>query len=205
MVLDIDNLKYVNDTFGHDFGDILITEIAHRLEAACGHGCVVSRFVGDEFTIIPPLSTDAGEARRRAEQIRTAMNDVFTVRGTEIITTASIGVVVYPEDGECVESLLKNGEAAMYQAKKEGKNAICFYTRELNSQLEERFALEAKLHKAIERGEFSLKYQPQINHAHGSVVGVEALLRWTPTGEAPVAPDAVYTDSGGERHDRGGR
>ncbi|MFA7402742.1 MAG: EAL domain-containing protein [Pelobacteraceae bacterium] len=189
MVLDIDNLKYVNDTFGHDFGDILLREIAHRLEVVCGQSCVVSRFVGDEFVIIPPLSTDIDDSRKRAEQIRTAMNDVFVVKSTDIITTASIGVVVYPEDGECVESLLKNGEAAMYQAKNEGKNAICFYTRELNSRLEERFALEAKLHKAIEHGEFSLHYQPQINHVHGTVIGVEALLRWTPTGETPIPPD----------------
>ena len=188
MVLDIDNLKYVNDTFGHEFGDVLIKNIAHRLEAVCGHDCIVSRFVGDEFIIIPPLSSDADDARRRAELIRAAMNDVFTVKGTEIMTTASIGVVVYPEDGECVESLLKNAEAAMYQAKKDGKNAISFYTRELNSQLEARFALEAKLHKALDRGEFSLNYQPQINPALGTVIGVEALLRWAPTGEGPVSP-----------------
>ena len=188
MVLDIDNLKYVNDTFGHEFGDFLIKEIARRLETVCGHSCVVSRFVGDEFVVIPPLSSDSADAGRRAELIRRAMNDVFVVKGTEIIATASIGVVVYPEDGECVESLLKNGEAAMYQAKKEGRNAICLYSRELNSRLEERFALEAKLHKALDRGEFSLNYQPQIDHAHGRVVGAEALLRWTPAGEAPVTP-----------------
>jgi diguanylate cyclase (GGDEF)-like protein/PAS domain S-box-containing protein len=188
MVLDIDNLKFVNDTFGHEFGDCLIKEISRRLEAVCGHSCVVSRFVGDEFTIIPPLSTDVDDARQRAEKILGAMNDVFTVRGTEIIATASIGVVLYPEDGECVESLLKNGEAAMYEAKKNGKNSISFYTRELNSQLEERFALEAKLHKALELGEFSLNYQPQIDHSHGTVIGVEALLRWTPVGSASVSP-----------------
>ncbi|MDD2540408.1 MAG: EAL domain-containing protein [Desulfuromonadaceae bacterium] len=188
LVLDIDNLKYVNDTFGHEFGDLLIKEIARRLEAVCGHSCVVSRFVGDEFTVIPPLSMCADDATLRAEQIRSAMNEVFTVKGTEIIATASIGVVFYPEDGECVESLLKNGEAAMYQAKKEGKNSICFYTHELNSQLEKRFALEAKLHKAIDHGEFSLNYQPQIDHARGTVIGAEALLRWTPAGEDPVPP-----------------
>ena len=188
MVLDIDNLKYVNDTFGHEFGDLLIKEIGLRLESVCGQNSVVSRFVGDEFTVIPPLSADAADARQRAEQIRAAMNDVFIVRETEIKTTASIGVVVYPEDGECVESLLKNGEAAMYQAKKDGKNTICFYTSELNNQLKERFALEAKLHKALDRGEFNLNYQPQINQIHGSIIGVEALLRWTPTGEAPVSP-----------------
>jgi diguanylate cyclase (GGDEF)-like protein/PAS domain S-box-containing protein len=188
MVLDVDNLKFVNDTFGHEFGDILITEIARRLETVCGNNCVISRFVGDEFTIIPPLSTDADDARRRAEQIRSAMNEAFVVNGTEIITTASIGVVVYPEDGESVASLLKNGESAMYQAKKEGKNGICFYTRELNRQLEERFALEAMLHKALDLGEFSLNFQPQINQALGSIIGVEALLRWTPGGEVPVSP-----------------
>ncbi len=188
MVLDIDNLKYVNDTFGHKFGDILLKEIARRLETVCGHSSVVSRFVGDEFTIIPPLSTDADDARQRAEKILGAMNDVFTIRGTEIIATASIGVVLYPEDGECAESLLKNGEAAMYQAKKEGKNSICLYNRELNSQLEERFELEAKLHKALDLGEFCLNYQPQIDHVNGTVIGVEALLRWTPTGAARVPP-----------------
>lgn len=188
MVLDIDNLKYVNDTFGHDFGDALITEIARRLEAACGHTCVVSRFVGDEFTIVLPVSSESNDAKDKAAQIRDAMNTVFTVRETDIITTASIGVAVFPADGDSVEGLLKNGEAAMYQAKKEGKNAICFYNRELNSQLQERFALEAKLHKALERNEFALEYQPQIDHVRGTVIGVEALLRWTPTGEIPVVP-----------------
>ncbi len=188
MVLDIDNLKYVNDTFGHDFGDNLIKEIARRLETVCGSTSVVSRFVGDEFTIIPPLLTVADDARQWAERIRNAMNAVFVVKGTEIITTASIGVVVSPDDGDCVENLLKNGEAAMYQAKQDGKNAVCFYSAELNSQLEKRFALEAKLHKALDQGEFSLNYQPQIRHAHGSVIGVEALLRWTPAGEEPVSP-----------------
>ncbi len=188
MVLDIDNLKFVNDTFGHEFGDLLLKEIANRLELVCGYDCFVSRFVGDEFTIIPPLSTDLSAAQLKARQIRDAMNNVFSVKGTEIVTTASIGVVVYPEDGECVESLLKNGEAAMYQAKKEGKNSICFYTRELNNRLEERFAMEARLHRAMERDEFSLNYQPQINRELGTVVGVEALLRWTPSGEATVSP-----------------
>jgi diguanylate cyclase (GGDEF)-like protein/PAS domain S-box-containing protein len=188
MVLDIDNFKYVNDTFGHEFGDILLIEIASRLKTVCGGSCVVSRFVGDEFTLIPPLSTNAGDAQLRAGEIRNAMNGVFTVMGMEIVATASIGVVLYPEDGESVESLLKNAEAAMYQAKKEGKNAVCFYTRELNRQLDERFVLEAKLRRAIERGEFTLNYQPQINLEDGSVIGAEALLRWTPTGEAPVNP-----------------
>lgn len=188
LVLDIDNLKSVNDTFGHDFGDLLLKEIARRLELVCGQGCFLSRFVGDEFTVILPLSTEADQAVFVGEKIRGAMNEPFIVKNTEIVTTASIGFVVYPEDGECVESLLKNAEAAMYQAKKIGKNMVSFYTRELNGQLQERFMLESKLRKALERGEFSLQYQPQINQAKGTIAGVEALLRWTPHGEAPVSP-----------------
>jgi len=192
MLLDVDNLKFVNDTFGHNFGDLLLEEVARRLEIVCGYKSFVARFVGDKFTIIPPLSEDAVDAKQHAEQyaeqILAVLNTVFIVKGTEINTTANIGVVVYPEDGECVESLLKNAEIAMYQAKKEGKNAICFYTRELNQQMEERFALEAKLHKAMDLGEFSLNYQPQISQVHGTIIGVEALLRWAPTGETPVSP-----------------
>ena len=188
IVLDVDNLKFVNDTFGHEFGDLLIKKIAGRLKAVCGEGCVVSRFVGDEFTVIPPLATAAVDSRHYAEQIRIAMNDVFVVKDTEIIVTASLGVVVYPDDGDSIEHLLKNGEAAMYQAKKEGKNTICFYTSELSSQLEKRFALEAKLHKALDRGEFSLNYQPQIDIVSGTIKGVEALLRWTPAGEDQIPP-----------------
>jgi len=199
MVLDIDNLKSVNDTFGHEFGDLLLKQIAQRLEWVCGHACIVSRFVGDEFVVIPPLSAVVEDAVALAEKIRSAMNGVFEIKGTDVITTASIGVVMYPEDGECVESLLKNAEAAMYQAKKDGRNTICFYTRELNHQLEQRFAMETRLHKALERGEFSLQYQPQINQATGRIVGVEALLRWTPTGEEPVSPTQfipILEDSG---------
>ncbi|MBC7963275.1 MAG: EAL domain-containing protein [Steroidobacteraceae bacterium] len=188
LVLDVDNLKSVNDIFGHGFGDLLLTEIAHRLELVCGAGCFVSRFVGDEFVVVLPLSSEADLAVFLGEKIRGALNEVFQIKGTEIVTTVSIGVVVYPEDGECVESLLKNAEAAMYQAKKIGKNMVSFYSSELNNQLEQRFLLESRLHKALERGEFSLQYQPQINRASGAIVGAEALLRWTPAGEAPVSP-----------------
>ncbi len=188
MVLDIDNLKYVNDTFGHEFGDLLLKEIARRLEKACGFTSFISRFVGDEFIIIPPFITEAGQTVQFADTIHAAMNEVFVIKGTEIISTASIGVVVYPEDGESVESLLKNAEAAMYQAKKECKNAVCFYTQELNFQLEQRFAMETRLHKALERDEFSLQYQPQIGLPDGGIVGMEVLLRWAPGGEEAVSP-----------------
>lgn len=188
LVLDIDNLKFVNDTFGHEFGDLLLKEIARRLEMSGGLGSFISRFVGDEFIIVLPPTTDAGQAVVFAEMIHSAMNEAFVIKGSEIMSTASIGVAVYPEDGNSVESLLKNAEAAMYQAKKDCKNAVCFYTSELNFQLEQRFTMESKLYKALERDEFSLLYQPQIGLPDGGIIGMEALLRWTPKGEEVVSP-----------------
>ncbi|HBA72723.1 MAG TPA: two-component system response regulator [Geobacter sp.] len=188
LVLDIDNLKFVNDTFGHEFGDLLLKEIARRLEMSGGLGSFISRFVGDEFIIVLPPTTEANQAVQFAEMIHSAMNEAFVIKGSEIMSTASIGVAVYPEDGKSVESLLKNAEAAMYQAKKDCKNAVCFYTSELNFQLEQRFAMESKLYKALERDEFSLLYQPQIGLPDGGIIGMEALLRWTPKGEEVVSP-----------------
>jgi len=188
MILGIDNLKFVNDTFGHEFGDLLLKAVAARLSGICGLGCTVTRFLGDEFIIIPPLSSEADDVVAYAEQVRCLLSTDFMINGTEVANTASIGVVVYPEDGECAEKLLKNAEAALSEAKKYGKNRVVYYTRELNSQLETRFAMETKLRKALERGEFSLAYQPQVNFERGCVIGVEALLRWTPTGEEPVSP-----------------
>lgn len=188
LVLDIDNLKTVNDTFGHDLGDLMMIEVAKRLEDATGSDGVVSRFMGDEFTIIPKLSSEAAYSVFLAERIRESLNEPFDIAGTEVIATASIGVVVYPQDGETVESLLKNAEAAMYQAKQSGKNMICYYNRELNSRLEERFKLQTRLHKALSREEFSLVYQPQIDLSENRIVGVEALLRWNPPGEGAVSP-----------------
>jgi diguanylate cyclase (GGDEF)-like protein len=191
MLLDIDNLKFINDTFGHEFGDQLLKEITQRLSRICGDRYMLARFVGDEFVIVPVLTAQEEDPRAHAEMIRSAMNGVFLIDGTEVLATASIGVVTYPEDGECVTTLLKNAEAAMYQAKKNGKNTIEYYTREFNSRLMERFELEAKLHCALERGEFSLQYQPQVNIASGTISGVEALLRWTPEGGTPISP-AVF-------------
>lgn len=188
LLLDIDNLKFINDTFGHEFGDKLLKEVSQRLRTVCGSDYLVTRFVGDEFVIVPSLQVRDDDPAAYAEMVRSAMNAAFSVDGTEVVTTASIGIVSYPEDGECVTSLLRNAEAAMYQAKKNGKNTIEYYTREFNSRMMERFELETKLHRALELGEFSLEYQPQINLSNGSIVGVEALLRWTPEGGTQVPP-----------------
>jgi len=188
MMVGIDNLKFINDTFGHEFGDLLLQEVANRLSTAVLNSCLVARFLGDEFVMIPLLSHGAENSGDRAEHIRSIMSTVFMIGKQEVATTVSIGVVVYPDDGACAEKLFKNAESALSEAKKLGKNKVVNYTRELNSQLEQRYAMKSKLHKAIELGEFSMQYQPQINLDLGSIVGVEALLRWTPNGEAAVPP-----------------
>jgi diguanylate cyclase (GGDEF)-like protein/PAS domain S-box-containing protein len=188
MLLGIDNLKFVNDTFGHDFGDLLLKEVVGRLQGVCQQGCTVARFLGDKFIVIPDSSVDAEHAMQRAESLLGVISTKITINGTEIFATVSIGVVVFPEDGDCAEKLLKNAEAALAEAKKLGKNRVVCYTRELNSQLEQRFTMKTKLHKALAQGEFKLQYQPQISLEHKSVVGVEALLRWTPAGGEPVPP-----------------
>lgn len=189
ILLDIDRLKFINDTFGHSFGDQLLVEVGQRLVELCGDDFFVSRFMGNEFVIVPSLKNRTQESPvSHAEQVRRALNNPFIIDSTEVAVTVSIGVVTYPEDGECVTTLLKNAEAAMHQAKKNGRNVIEYYSREFNNRQIERFEMEAKLSKALERGEFSLHYQPQIRLSDGAIIGMEALLRWTPEGEAPVSP-----------------
>ncbi|MBT0664605.1 EAL domain-containing protein [Geobacter pelophilus] len=188
MMLDIDNMKFINDTFGHAFGDLLLREIAARLKKLYGEGSFVARFVGNQFVIIPEVASVADNMRQQAEILRKAMNEVYLVKGTEVLATASVGVVSYPEDGESVENLLKNAEVAMYEAKKQGKNTVAFYTSELNIQVENRLSMETRLHKALSRGEFSLHYQPQISLNTGSIIGMEALLRWKTGSDGFVSP-----------------
>ncbi len=189
LLLDIDNLKFINDTFGHKFGDQLFKEIARRLVAVTGSDYMVSRFLGDEFVVLPSVSCHVDDVHAFTEMIRGAMNKVFVVNDTEVVATASIGVVYYPEDGEGVDTLLKNAEAAMYQAKKNGRNTAVYYSRDMHSRRQERMAMEARLHQALERDEFVLKYQPQISLVNGGLVGMEALLRWVPKDGPPVMPD----------------
>jgi len=188
LVVDVDNLKVVNDTFGHDVGDMLLIEVANRLETLVADQGVVARFMGDEFTIVPKITSDPTFAVFLADRVVDVLKDPFDIAGTEVIVTASIGVVIYPHEGDTVHSLLKNAEAAMYQAKQNGKNGIFYYNRQLNERLEERFRIQTRLHKALERDEFRLVYQPQVDLAAGALYGVEALLRWNPDNEGYTSP-----------------
>ncbi len=188
LLIDIDNLKFVNDTFGHDFGDRLLVEISKRLKGAACPICLVARFLGDEFVLIPPLSDSPDQASKLANKVKEKMSTMFMVDGTEVVITVSIGSVTFPDDGENVDNLLRNAEAAMYEAKRLGRNMIISYTREFHKRAQYRLMLESRLHRALENEDFHLHYQPQICLERGIVMGVEALLRWTPSDMPPISP-----------------
>jgi diguanylate cyclase (GGDEF)-like protein/PAS domain S-box-containing protein len=188
VLIDIDNLKFVNDTFGHDFGDRLLVAIGDRLKHAACPDCMLARFLGDEFVLIPPLSESRDQATRLVEKIKIQLSKLFMVDGAELMVTASIGVVTFPDDGENVDNLLRNAEAAMYEAKRLGRNTVIYYTNEFHKRAQHRLMLETRLHRALENNDFSLHYQPQICMKTGLVIGVEALLRWTPPDMDAVSP-----------------
>ena len=188
LLIDIDNLKFVNDTFGHDFGDRLLVALGNRLKEASCADCLVARFLGDEFVLIPPLSESVDQSRKLAEKVRNQLSELIMVDGAELVITASIGVVTFPDDGEDTDNLLRNAEAAMYEAKRLGRNTIVYYTIEFHKRAQHRLMLETRLHRALENDDFSLHYQPQICMEKGTVTGVEALLRWTPAELEPVSP-----------------
>lgn len=188
LLIDIDNLKFVNDTFGHDFGDRLLVEIAKRLKRAACPNCVVARFLGDEFALVPQLFEDNTHISNLVSRIQEQMAVLFAVDGAEVAITASIGVVIFPDDGENVDNLLRNAEAAMYEAKRLGRNTVVYYTSEFHRRAQHRLMLEARLHRALENEDFNLHYQPQACVKTGKVIGVEALLRWTPIDIPSVSP-----------------
>lgn len=178
MFLDLDRLKVVNDTAGHPEGDGLLKSVAQQLEGLVREGDTVARVGGDEFTVLLPGVTQVDSAVEVAERILKALRRTWVLGGHEFHVTASIGITVYPTDGDDPETLLRNADIAMYRAKEEGGNSYQFYTPAMKSRITERLALENGLRKGLERGEFVVYYQPQVNIRTGKIVGAEALVRW---------------------------
>ena len=178
MFLDLDRLKVVNDTAGHPEGDGLLKSVAQQLEGLVREGDTVARVGGDEFTVLLPGITRVDSAVEVAERILKALRRTWALGGHEFHVTASIGITVYPTDGDDPETLLRNADIAMYRAKEEGGNGYQLYTPAMKSRITERLALENGLRKGLERGEFVVYYQPQVNIRTGKIVGAEALVRW---------------------------
>ncbi|NJD38783.1 MAG: EAL domain-containing protein [Geobacter sp.] len=189
MLLDLDNFKMINDTLGHSTGDKLLSKVAERLAGCVVPGDTVARLGGDEFAIMPKKRSDEEFCPERlAEQIMASFTEPFTLQGQEVFITASMGIACYPEDGDSMETLLRNADAAMYHAKQKGRNLYECYQRGLSSRIRDRLAMETRLRRALERQEFLVYYQPQQDLATGVVVAFEALLRWKPEGGALIAP-----------------
>lgn len=189
LFLDLDRFKTINDTRGHASGDKLLRSVANRLKCSLREGDTLARLGGDEFVILLPGIVDAGDAVTVAEKVMELMARPFSCDGHEILTSASLGLALYPEDGSSGEELLKHADIAMYAAKDQGRACYQLFSDKMQRQVTARHHLENGLRRAIKEEEFQLHYQPQVDLGSGRVVGVEALLRWQHPAMGMVFPD----------------
>ncbi len=200
--LDLDRFKQINDTLGHEAGDQLLQEVAARLKGCVRDSDTVARLGGDEFVVLLPELEDEKYAATVAQKILAAIAKPFALMGQEFRVTASLGISTYPQDGLDEQTLTKNADIAMYQAKAEGKNNFQFYSEKLNANSLERLTLESSLRHALERNEFRLHYQAKRDIASGRITGMEALLRWEHPDLGTVAPMRFIPVRGGDRTHR---
>lgn len=178
LFLDLDRFKTINDTLGHAVGDRLLQQATDRLSWCVRQNDTIARWGGDEFTLILPNLKVAEEAVEVAQRISTALKPAFYLEGHELYITGSIGIALYPHHGRDAQTLLKHADAALYKAKAKGRNTFEFYNATMNLKSTELLTLDSSLHQALERKEFTIYYQPQINVMTGEVTQMEALLRW---------------------------
>src|SRR5258708_1603368 len=188
MFLDLDRFKLVNDTLGHTLGDELLKMVAHRLKTVLREEDSIARMGGDEFTVLVSDLKGADDALTIATKLLDAVAQPMRVEGHDLYITTSIGIALFPDDGDSAEVLLKNADQAMYRAKESGRSAVQLCTAAMNDRAHDRLTIETALRGAIERDELVLHYQPQIQIANGQVVGMEALLRWNRPGFGLVQP-----------------
>jgi diguanylate cyclase (GGDEF)-like protein/PAS domain S-box-containing protein len=189
LFLDLDDFKKVNDSLGHEVGDKLLIEAANRLNLAVRKEDTVGRLGGDEFIVLLRALNDDHNAMDISENLLRVFREPFQIDGRELILTVSIGIAIYPENGNCASDLLRNADSAMYQAKALGRNTYSFFTEEMNVIMIRRFEIEEQMHGALERNEFEVYYQPQFNVRDGRLIGAEALLRWHNPTLGNVSPD----------------
>jgi diguanylate cyclase (GGDEF)-like protein len=188
LFIDLDRFKVINDSLGHEAGDLLLVETAARLRKTLRSSDVVARLGGDEFVVILEKTAEGHDVETTALRLLSALSQPVQLSGHECHTTASIGIAMFPADGTDAQTLTKNADMAMYLAKEDGKNGFRFFTKAVKTQSIERLMLETSLRHALDRNEFSLHYQPKVDLASGQITGVEALLRWTHPERGMVPP-----------------
>jgi diguanylate cyclase (GGDEF)-like protein/PAS domain S-box-containing protein len=188
LFLDVDRFKTINDTLGHPVGDELLRQFSSRLVDCLRLRDTIGRFGGDEFAAILMLPEGAQDAVSVIDKIRDTLRRPFDLKGHEVTVTASIGVTVFPDDGDDADTLIQYADTAMYRAKEAGRDAFRFFTAEMNEQSLARLDLENALRHAIENEEFVLYYQPKVHIATGRISGAEALIRWQRPGHGMVSP-----------------
>lgn len=191
LFLDLHRFKDINESFSHEVGDALLKAVAERLLPTIRKTDTLSRFVGDEFAIVAGEVDEPRDASRFAQRLLNTLNTPFTVAGQQVFVSACLGIAVYPTDGQDAETLIRNAETAMYQAKHTGRQNFQFYGAEMNRSARERLALESRLHGALKKNEYLLHYQPQIDLIQGRMHGAEALLRWR-DGDQGIVPPTLF-------------
>ncbi|MGY2896961.1 putative bifunctional diguanylate cyclase/phosphodiesterase [Deinococcus sp. UYEF24] len=189
MFLDLDDFKRINDTLGHPVGDDLLREVADRIGRTLRPSDMVARVGGDEFVIVVPDLLNMHQAARVAQRLQAALTQPVAIGSLTVTVGCSIGISISPQDGTEVDELLRHADLAMYEIKKEGKNAVRFFAPVMNTAAQTRLKLETRLRKAITERSLALHYQPQIDVKSGRLVGLEALARWTDSELGMVSPE----------------
>src|SRR5271167_3807504 len=188
LFLDLDGFKHINDSLGHPIGDKLLQSIAQRLVDCVRGSDTVSRQGGDEFVVLLSEVEHSADVAITARRMLRAVAEPHSIDQHDLHVTTSIGLSVYPDDGLDAETLIKNADTAMYQAKENGRQGYQFFKPAMNVRAVERQSIEESLRRALERNEFTLHYQPIVKLSTGEITGAEALIRWTHPNRGPVSP-----------------
>ena len=203
LVLDLDNFKDLNDSLGHSVGDAVLRGVASRLKETVREGDTVARLSGDEFVVVlSSVGKDSSkigiDVQTIAEKIRSSLSQPYKIKDGQCFSNASIGITLFPENSDDIDDILKHADTALYRAKEQGRNAVCFYQPSMQAEVDERLAICDGLRNAIENNEFVLHYQPQVN-SRGELLGAEALIRWLHPEQGMISPDkfiSVAEDTG---------
>lgn len=188
LFIDVDNFKSINDNFGHPVGDALLTQYAERMSGSLREGDTLVRLGGDEFIVVLEDISESVQAAQFAERLLERITDYYHVNGYEFFVTASVGIAYYPDDGEDINSLMRNADTAMYKAKEQAGKSYEIYSREMSQNVAERLSISLDLRKALEGDQFKLYYMPIVDVQSGVVTAAEALLRWHSPERGLVGP-----------------